>query len=67
MPMTMEPESRHDAEAMHFSHEEVAMHNTPTDLWLIIDGDIYDMSAFSEEHPGGRQGQLSFYSQQVVF
>ncbi|KAI5475171.1 mitochondrial chaperone BCS1 [Pseudohyphozyma bogoriensis] len=33
--------------------DEVAAHNTPEDLWMIIDGHAYDLSDFASEHPGG--------------
>ena len=33
--------------------EEVARHSAPTDLWLIIDGRVFDVTDFVEEHPGG--------------
>jgi len=32
---------------------ELASHNKPGDLWLAIDGDVYDVSRFSKVHPGG--------------
>lgn len=32
---------------------EVAKHNTPTDLWCIIDHRVYDLSDFLDAHPGG--------------
>ncbi|KAL2793813.1 cytochrome b5-like heme/steroid binding domain-containing protein [Aspergillus keveii] len=36
-----------------YSVEEVSKHTAPTDLLLIIDGKVYDVSKFKEEHPGG--------------
>ncbi|KAL2785357.1 cytochrome b5 [Aspergillus keveii] len=36
-----------------YSVDEVSKHTAPTDLLLIIDGKIYDVSNFKEEHPGG--------------
>ncbi|KAL2826562.1 cytochrome b5-like heme/steroid binding domain-containing protein [Aspergillus pseudoustus] len=36
-----------------YSVEEVSKHTAPTDLLLIIDGKVYDVSDFKEEHPGG--------------
>lgn len=34
---------------------ELAKHNTKTDCWQLIDGQVYDLSAFtaSGKHPGG--------------
>jgi len=29
-------------------------HNKPTDLWVIIDSNVYDLTKFIEVHPGGR-------------
>ncbi|ORX56265.1 acyl-CoA dehydrogenase NM domain-like protein [Hesseltinella vesiculosa] len=36
-----------------FTREEVARHTSESDLWIIIDTDIYDLSRFVELHPGG--------------
>jgi hypothetical protein len=35
-----------------FSQGEVAAHKTAADLWIIVDGDVYDLTRFQEEHPG---------------
>jgi cytochrome b involved in lipid metabolism len=34
-----------------YSVDEVSKHTAPTDLLLIIDGKVYDVSNFKEEHP----------------
>lgn len=39
-----------------YSPGEVAQHNTASDLWVIIDQDVYDLSDFMDEHPGGQKG-----------
>ena len=31
---------------------DVAAHNSATDLWIIVDEDIYDLTTFQDEHPG---------------
>ncbi|KAF8625551.1 hypothetical protein AX15_005317 [Amanita polypyramis BW_CC] len=36
-----------------FSRDEVAKHNTDSDLWVIIDSKVYDLSRFKNFHPGG--------------
>ncbi|KAL8711585.1 MAG: hypothetical protein Q9220_003995 [cf. Caloplaca sp. 1 TL-2023] len=35
------------------STEEIAKHNTAEDLWIVVDGQVWDMTEFAPEHPGG--------------
>ena len=32
--------------------DEVEKHNTPEDLWIAVDGKVYDMTKYHKEHPG---------------
>lgn len=43
-----------------YSLDEVAQHNTTGDLWVIIDQDVYDLSDFMDEHPGGQKGMREY-------
>ena len=35
-----------------YAMEEIEKHNTPDDLWIAVDGDVYDMSKYHKLHPG---------------
>ena len=39
---------------------QIAQHNTPTDLWMVIDNNILDVTSFLKEHPGGEQTLLDW-------
>ncbi|KAF5228139.1 hypothetical protein FANTH_14586 [Fusarium anthophilum] len=38
---------------------EIKRHNSKGDLWLTIHGNVYDVSDFMTEHPGGEDALLS--------
>lgn len=35
------------------SPSEISAHNKPEDLWVQIDENVYDLTPFLDEHPGG--------------
>ncbi|KAK6347306.1 hypothetical protein TWF696_007377 [Orbilia brochopaga] len=38
-----------------FSVDEVKAHSKPDDLYIIVHGDVYDLTQFKNEHPGGKK------------
>jgi hypothetical protein len=43
-----------------FSQSEVASHNKTSDLYIIVDEDVYDLTKFQDEHPGTSSLPLFF-------
>ncbi|KAF3944405.1 hypothetical protein CMV_029124 [Castanea mollissima] len=38
---------------------QVSEHNNPKDCWLVIEGRVFDVTKFLEDHPGGDEVLLS--------
>ncbi|KAF7183471.1 hypothetical protein CNMCM7691_003670 [Aspergillus felis] len=38
-----------------YSRQDVSRHNTAKDLWIVIDKEVYDVTQFQAEHPGGEK------------
>lgn len=36
-----------------FSQSDVSSHNKTESLWIIVDGDVFDLTKFQDDHPGG--------------
>ena len=47
------PKAKKARPAGPFSRSEVAKHNKPDDLWIIVDGKVFDVTEYVDEHPGG--------------
>jgi cytochrome b involved in lipid metabolism len=40
-----------------YSREDVSKHSQEGDIWVIIENDVYDLSLFLQEHPGGAKSK----------
>ncbi|KAF2452345.1 acyl-CoA dehydrogenase/oxidase [Lineolata rhizophorae] len=38
-----------------FTKDEVAGHKKADDLYIVVEGDVYDLTKFQDEHPGGKK------------
>lgn len=38
-----------------YTIDDVRQHNTLGDLWIIVDGNVYDITSFAGSHPGGEE------------
>jgi cytochrome b involved in lipid metabolism len=36
-----------------FSLDEIAKHNKASDCWIIVDKEVYDVTEYIDDHPGG--------------
>lgn len=48
------------------SKDEVAKHRTAQDCWVIIDGQVYDVTVFLRTHPGGSGAILPFAGRDIT-
>lgn len=39
------------------STEEVARHDSPNGCWLVVDSQVWDVSIFALDHPGGAESR----------
>lgn len=46
--------------AKQYTIQEVAKHNKPNDCWMVVNGEVLDVTNFLDEHPGGREALLLF-------
>uniref|UniRef100_A0A1D1XKV4 Putative cytochrome b5 isoform 2 n=1 Tax=Anthurium amnicola TaxID=1678845 RepID=A0A1D1XKV4_9ARAE len=50
-----------------FSLKEAAQHNTRDDCWVVIDGKVYDVTEYLDEHPGGDDVLISAAGKDATF
>lgn len=48
-----------EVQQMSISLADLKKHNKPEDCWVAIDGKVYDLTAYAENHPGGKHAITS--------
>ncbi|KAL7956768.1 hypothetical protein V8C34DRAFT_325902 [Trichoderma compactum] len=41
------------SEAVEYSQKEIELHNSAEDAWMVIHGEVYDVTKYIQSHPGG--------------
>lgn len=44
----------------YFEPEEIVEHNNSKDMYMVINGKVYDVSNFADDHPGGLDIMLDY-------
>ena len=39
------------------STQEISQHAQADDIWIVVNGKVYDVTDFAPEHPGGADGK----------
>ncbi|XVF22457.1 hypothetical protein REPUB_Repub12eG0174200 [Reevesia pubescens] len=55
-----------ESEKKYINAEELKRHNKPGDLWISIQGKVYNVSDWAKEHPGGEIPLLNLAGQDVT-
>mmetsp|Transcript_64840 Transcript_64840/g.164345 ORF Transcript_64840/g.164345 Transcript_64840/m.164345 type:complete len:82 (+) Transcript_64840:98-343(+) len=45
---------------MSVTEAEIAKHNTETDCWVVVGDEVYDVTNFMADHPGGKKAIMLF-------
>lgn len=40
------------------SANEIILHNKSDDIWIVVNGNVYDMTEFAPDHPGGPESEF---------
>merc|ERR1712046_548243 len=49
------PEREVTKQLTQYTLSELSKHNKGNDCWVVVDGNVYDVTEFLSEHPGGKR------------
>lgn len=60
-PEQQQPTKQEEPQKMgEYSLEDVAKHNTDKDCWVVVNGQVLDVTDFLSEHPGGKKAIMIY-------
>ncbi|QIW98538.1 hypothetical protein AMS68_004056 [Peltaster fructicola] len=57
---------KHETEVKTLTKEDVAKHKTRQDLWITVHGNVYDVTAYAADHPGGADALVEVAGQDAT-
>lgn len=49
-----------------FTSQDISKHDQQNDCWVSIDGKVYDVTAFMQDHPGGAESIMAYAGKDVT-
>ena len=49
-----------------YSWEEIQKHSSEDDAWVVVNGNVYDVTSFASIHPGGKEFIVQHAGQNVT-
>jgi cytochrome b involved in lipid metabolism len=49
------PLERNMGEVRTYRYKEIVQHSSPDDLWMVLHGNVYDVTSVIDSHPGGAE------------
>jgi cytochrome b involved in lipid metabolism len=49
------PLERNMGEVRTYTYKEIIQHSSPDDLWMVLHGNVYDITSVIDSHPGGAE------------